>query len=233
MFCTIIDNVRDVNIDKSIRTTKRPFIPCPEKQYQEKIIPGRETYYEDLKCYENINIEVEFNFTSNYHKTLNKLKKKIYNSKTLSFTDIQHGFYKIKKILFSTSERDVVEIGRCIVIFTVDPYFYLNTGIREHAIPQLLINRNEVSYPIYVIDGEGRFRIANNDNSVLVNVSGIVYIDTHPDVQACYTDSGNIFNIEQGEYRNIYLDEGKNEVSITRISGRLERAYLYPNWREI
>lgn len=239
MFHTIIDGIIESDIFETIRTVSRPVIPSPKKIYLEKEIPGRAKLIEDLEEYEDIEIDVNFNFIDNYNITLNKLKKAIYKAKKLTFTDMYNKYFVIKKVEFTDEERNVLEIGRCTVKFTVDPYQYFLEGEDEilesegEISSSTILNKFELAYPIINLYGEGRIRINMNGNFAEINISGKTSIDTNKYIEACFREDGEIYNLTKGKYSELVLKEGRNRISIEALSGTLNSCGIIPNWRTI
>lgn len=115
------------------------------------------------------------------------------------------------------------------VDFSVDPFFYLDSGDYMIPItaPTTLLNLGTIeSEPLITIYGSGDVRL--NVNSQFVSLQGIeqsLTMDTRNKV--CYRDTLNMGKKMTGEY--IRMDKGKNSISWT---GNVTKIEILPRWCE-
>ncbi|MDU6047120.1 distal tail protein Dit [Clostridium sp.] len=216
------------NVDFNLKIPKRVSKPAPIMNFEEKPVRGGKTLYVE-KGYSDIEIPVEFNFKTNttWDLDFRSIKKWLVNFKDnkLIFSDDIEVFYRVNKVVISSSERLLKRTGKFIVIFTCDPYVYLSDGEYEIDIDDYIYNNYLESRPIYRIVGEGFLTLAVNENVVKINVGQEVIINT--ELGLTYRD-GIINNVSlDGNYEDLYLVEGDNNF---KWSGDFE-IYVIPNWR--
>lgn len=218
------------NTDFGISIVTRPSIPSPTMQYEEIEIEGRGKLYRE-RFLDDINIEVEFNFISDKNKwndTFRKAKSWInnFNENKLKFSDDLGYFYRVNKVEISTTERVYKKLGKFTVVFTCEPYMYLEDGTRAIELPMLLYNFYEKTQPIYIVEGEGFFSMQINRKTIKANVGQNLTIDTK--LGLCYREDGTMQNTALiGNYEDMYLQNGENTFSYT--SGF--KVSIVPNWR--
>ena len=213
-----------------ILPVRRPNIPAPEEEIEEVEIPGRDGVLTiSKKVYKPISIEVEFNFMrkpDDWGTAFRKAKKWLKGSGNLEFSDDAHYLYKTYYCKITDTERTSQKIGTFTAEFVCDPYMYPKEGQREKTIEEVLYNPYETSHAIYIIKGEGMCTISVNGKEVKANVGQNLTINT--DLMIAYREDGTLQNTEiDGEYEDLYLQEGENQISTTegfQIS-------IVPNWR--
>lgn len=213
-----------------ILPVRRPDIPAPEEEIEEITIPGRDgILIETKERYKPIVIPVEFNFMQDPDKwagTFRKAKRWLRGSGNLELSDDLHYLYKAYYCKIADTERTSHRIGKFTAEFTCHPYQYVRDGQREKTIEEIKRNPYYISHPLYKITGEGLCRININGKEVSVNVGQNVTIDTERMI--AYRTDGTIQNTAvTGEYEDLYLQEGDNEILATdgfEIS-------IIPNWR--
>lgn len=219
--------------DLGIAVIKRPSIPSPKRRYIEKEVQGRNgMLYEDLGTYEDIEINVEFNFISwnpnKWNSNFRIIKKWINNIKDnkLKFSDDLGFFYLVNKTEITGSEREFKRLGKFEVVFTCEPFMYLNEGQEKMTLPNVLDNDFEECQPIYYISGEGLLNLTVNGITVKANIGQNLIINTK--LGLCYRVDGNINNIAlTGDYKDLYIKEGSNTFDYTQ-GFNIE---IIPNWR--
>ncbi|WP_099328786.1 distal tail protein Dit [Clostridium paraputrificum] len=219
---------KKTNVDFNLKIPKRVSKPAPIMNFEEKPVRGGKTLYVE-KGYSDIEISVEFNFKTNrtWDIDFRSVKKWLLDFKDnkLSFSDDTEVFYRVNKVVISSSERLLKRTGKFIVIFTCDPYVYFSDGEYEIELEDYIYNNCLKSRPIYRIVGEGFLTLTVNDKVVKINVGQETVIDT--DVGLTYRD-GIINNVSlNGKYEDLYLVEGDNNF---KWSGNF-KIYVTPNWR--
>lgn len=213
-----------------ILPVRRPDIPAAEKEVEEITIPGRDGILTESKeRYLPVVISIEFNFMKEpdeWAGAFRKAKKWLQGSGNLEFSDDAHYLYKVYYCKITDSERTSRKIGKFTAEFTCYPYLFVRDGQREKTIEEIKRNPYCISHPLYKITGEGLCRININGKEVSVNVGQNVTIDTERMI--AYRTDGTIQNtVVTGEYEDLYLQEGDNEILVTdgfEIS-------VIPNWR--
>lgn len=213
-----------------ILPVRRPDIPAPEEEIEEITIPGRDGILtEPGGRYLPIVIPVEFNFLQEPEKwagTFRAAKKWMRGSGDLEFSDDMHYLYKVYYCKVTDTERTSHRIGKFTAEFTCHPYQYVREGQREKSIEEIKQNPYYLSHPIYKITGEGVCKITMNGKTVSANVGQNIVIDTEQ--MLAYRTDGTMQNTAiTGDYEDLYLQEGNNEISITTGFD----IKIIPNWR--
>ncbi len=230
-FYILYNNRRNSELGVSI--VKRPNIPTSNKRYEEVEIEGRDgKLYRDLNSKEDINISIEFNFSSKdpneFHTKVRKIKRWLKSDidNKLVFSDDIYFYYKVKKVEIDDIERSLKRKGKFTVVFTCEAYQYLLEGANLQEIKAEIYNDYDIAKPVYHIYGNGTFEFIVNDNSMLVDVDGMMIIDT--DLRLAYNEFGVNKNTSvSGDYEDLYLIEGNNTFEIP--TGYI--VDIIPNWR--
>ena len=205
-------------IEQKILPTTRPDIPAPVKNYNEYDIPGRDgKLYEDLGTYDDIEITLTFNYMcapDQWHDTFRKCKKMFLDAKTLEFSDDNEFYHRVKKAVINTNERVSKRIGKFSVGVTLDPYYYSVSGKYKYPYKKVLYNGYERTRPLYFITGEGVCHLEINGTDIKCNIGQNLVIDTF--LKISYRSDGTLQNTAvSGDYEDMQLKEGMNEISIT------------------
>lgn len=230
MYGILVDNI---NLNAlGFYCVERPEIPAPKKRVKELFIPGRDgSVYIDEELYEDIEINITLNYmddANKWHEKFRTLKKTLKNCKELRFSDDIGFFRKIKKIVIGSNKRNSYKIGVVTIEFTVDPYYYLESGKNEIYINEQIINNFDVSHPKYLIEGEGICTLRINSKIIEANVGQNITIDT--DLMLSFRDDGVLMNNHlKGNYEDMYFLEGINTLSIS--DGFTLK--IIPNWRVV
>lgn len=216
------------NLDVNLQIETRPSKPSPQMEYETVKVPGGKTLYRE-KGYGDIEISISFNFVSKspeeWDKDFRKIKIWLLNkgNSKLKFADDLEVFYKVNKVTIDTPERLIRRAGKFDVVFTCEPYVYIDEPERE--LSTQLYNNYLLSKPVYRIVGEGYLTLNINNKVIKANVGQELIIDT--DKGLCYRN-GIVNNVAlDGRYKDMYLLEGENTFSWT--SGF--KIYILPNWR--
>ena len=112
------------------------------------------------------------------------------------------------------------------VTFTLDPFFYAESGLSEIHSWQTIMNNFDLSQPVYRITGEGMCTLTVNGKTMKANVGQNLIIDTS--LRLAYRTDGTIQNTSvSGSYEDLYLLPGLNQLS---LSDGFSMA-VQPNWR--
>lgn len=232
MFRYFIEYNEKLNTDVNIAVETRPSIPSPIMEYEEVEVPGRDGLLYIERGYINIEIVISFNFISKdpdeWTNDYRQIKKWLlgHGNRKLKLSDDTDVYYKVEKVEIETPERIIRRCGKFNVIFTCEPFTYLEEGALEVQLSNYMYNENSISKPRYVISGEGLLTINVNGKTVKANVGQQLIIDT--ELGLCYRSDGSINNIAlNGAYEDLYLQEGENTFEWT--SGF--NINIVPNWR--
>lgn len=232
MYYFILDGQTSFN--NGIVVTNRPDFPAPERNYNTYDIPGRDgQLYEDLRTYNDIELEIECNFIDNpnrWHEHWRKVKKWLLKSGTRKFQncDDPDFYYVVKKIVIGTAERQIIQSAEFTITLTLDPWSYLVSGANQVSYNQITSNDYDTSKPIYYITGEGMCTLTVNGNAVTANVGQNLTIDTYREI--CYRTDGTLQNTSiNADYDKMFLLPGTNTITIS--SGFT--CNVQPNWRVI
>lgn len=216
-----------------IKIMERPGIPAPVIRHKEIEIPGRDgLLYSREETVDDIQISVNMNFTGGpqewFEYTRNAKAWLLKDGRhKLKFEDDAEYFYRVKKVEISGFERAHRKIGSFTAVFFCYGYHYLESGEREYPIEEVFNNPYDTAHPIYIVVGEGVCNISVNGNDMLVkNVGQNVTIDTERMI--AYRTDGTITNTSvTGDYEDLYLKHGDNEIEITKGF----ELKVIPNWR--
>ena len=103
---------------------------------------------------------------------------------------------------------------------------YKISGSDKYDYEDVIFNNCDISKPIYFIKGEGICYLVVNGSEVKCNVGQNLTINTF--LELSYREDGSLQNTSiNGDYKDLYLIEGKNEISITEGFD----LKIIPNWR--
>lgn len=235
-FYSIFNGCADKDI--GVETMRRHKLPSTTPIYKDISIDGREGTLTEFEGFEDIQIEVEYNFYTlkNINDVWRRVQAWLLNvtDNKLIFTDDPEMFYKVKKVILPKDIERTKRIGRFKATFVCKPFVYFANGLYEF---DLNLNDNYLynpgtyeSRPIYKLLGEGIFKIKVNENEeVVANVGQGIVIKT--DIGISYKLNGGIGNNKlKGKYKNLYLKCGDNKIRIN-VEGRFDKMEIIPNWR--
>lgn len=209
----------------------RPEIPAPERNIEAIEIPGRSgSLIESDGEYKDIEIPIKMNFVVSpnlWGEQFRAVKKWILGkSGKLKFSDDASIFYFAKNVTVDSVERAVRESGEFTATFLCDPHAYIEKGSIERKAADVKYNPYDTSCPKYIITGEGMCTLTVNGKSMTANIGQNLTIDT--DLMIAYRKDGTMQNTAvAGNYEDLYLREGDNEISITKGF----ELSIIPNWR--
>lgn len=202
-----------------LEVIERPSIPTAERDVKTYNINGKDGALTiDKGTVQDVNIDVSFNFMSKEHTWMNTLReakqwlyKKIDNKLFLS--DDEEYYYLVKNVVVSSTDREAKTIGKFDVTFLCSGYQYLAYGDIEIEQGKIY-NPHNVSHPTYKILGEGVCVLTVNGKTMTANIGQNLTIDTERMIS--YRMDGTVVNTSvTGDYTELYLQEGDNEISIT------------------
>lgn len=209
----------------------RPDVPCPGYIYESRTVPGRDgALLIRRDQLEDMEIPVEFAFLcrpEEWQKRFREAKEWLLSGGTeLIFGDDPQMYYRVKKVEIDRPQRHMKRAGTFTASFLTEGAQYYLSGKRRFDYSRLPRNPGILSHPTYLINGEGVCTLTVNGKSVTVNVGQNATLDTHR--MLCFRSDGAVNNaILHGFYEDLYLQAGKNEISIS--SGFSMK--VIPNWR--
>lgn len=220
------------NTDLGLIVEERPNIPAPNFRTEKVKIPGRDGEMVINKgIIEDITITVSFAFLckpDKWQERFREARRWLLENKDnrLLLSDNDGFYYKVKETIIGTGEREARRIGKFEAEFLCNGYEYLIAGTREYDIKDVLYNPYYLSKPIFLISGEGMCDLKVNGNKMQANVGQNLTIDT--DLMIAYRIDGEMANTDvTGDYEDLYLQEGDNQIEITDGF----EMKIIPNWR--
>ena len=144
----------------------------------------------------------------------------------MRFSDDPEVFYECFRADIVTTERSSRRIGSADVTFHCQPYTYYNAGDIFRTASACRDNPYDRCLPVY--------RVTATDEAWMLTVNG----NSLQGSQSCYIDiekqETTTFEGEQinrtiyGDYLEMALEEGENEISITGGTVRIK-----PRWRSV
>ena len=130
-------------------------------------------------------------------------------------------------MILGSNERVSEKIGKFSASFiTKDGLSYFKSGKKEMSISEARNNPGIKSQPNYIITGEGTCTLTVNGKTMKVNVSKDIVINTELMI-SYHLDKTSQNTAVSGNYEDLYLREGVNEISITEGF----ECKIIPNWR--
>lgn len=166
----------------------------------------------------NLVISCTFSVKSEaFAQKIRQVKKWLTGTGELILSDSSDVFYRVLKIDYDSIEREIKRFGMFTVKFACTPYEFLRSGKTaiEPDINGTVRNPGDVSRPIYLISGNGDCALTVNDNSMEAVVTDNLTIDTEK--MLSYRTDGTMQNTSvTGDYEQLFLLEGTNNVKITK-----------------
>ena len=211
----ILDGIKVSEYD--LYYASMPPIPTPEQDIEYIKIRGRHGSLTKKYGYNDINYPIELYFYENtsFKKAFRLCKQFLLKTKTLSFTDDEEVYYKVKSLKIDTAENDVYKFGRFEIIFTLDPFQYeVDNDPITITNQTTIMNEGYESEPIITatMSGTGKIYI-NNQEITIQNINGTITIDS--EMQNAYRlQAGSVMNLNKhmiGKFP--VLEHGNNNVS--------------------
>lgn len=223
------------NTDFNLKVEHRPNVPTPQRDIRFTPIDGRYSgsLTEDMGTYGDIEISIDFSgvYQDNFFDTLRQIKKWLIgniNDNSLSFSDDDGYFYKVKKVSIDKDiERKLKVLGRFSAVFVCEPYLYEAGHVLSYttSTQKTIYNDGYVSEPIIKVYGTGNITITlNNKNIYLTNIVDYIILDSI--AQIATKGTVRMDNNVLGDYP-LFL-AGNNTISWTGAVSKIE---ITPNWR--
>lgn len=210
----------------------RPAIPAPELDSTVYTIPGRDgDLYEHVGTVKDIQIDILMGYVcrpSEWADRFRAARKWLLGTedRRLYLDDDPGFYYKVKKVSISASEREVKQFGEFTASFICSGYQYSVEGDKVISIEAASENPFDLCHPEYIITGGGDCTLSVNGKAMSALVNGNLTINT--DLMIAYREDGEIKNASvTGDYEDLYLMPGKNDIEIT-LGFDLK---VIPHWR--
>ena len=193
-----------------------PEFSGAEKNYDDQSVAGRlgSLVGKDIS---KGNLEITCTFSvlhPSFMAEIREIKRWLSGTGELILSEYPEIYYAVQKVNYGSIERELRHYGRFAATFVCTPFEYLVEGKRECEIREVLFNPYCVCHPIYRITGEGSCSLHVNGNTMSANVGQNLTIDTER--MMAYRSNGELQNTSvTGDYENMYLKEGENEITIT------------------
>ena len=222
----------ETSSEHGIYIARRPDMPAGRENVDYVTVAGRpDPLAVRSGEYEDVKITVECGFKTEKRQWNEKaweVRRWLKGAGTLTFSDCEDVFRKVKDVTIKEFERVIRRYGTFEAVFTCDPFEYLKAGTREMEPEEAAQNPFDASRPLYLITGNGTCTLNVNGKSMRATVGQNLTIDT--DRMLAYRTDGAIMNTAvTGEYEDLYLKPGRNEISITSGYG----LKMIPNWRRL
>lgn len=208
-----------------------PKIKLGQQQYEKKTVPGKGNVYYPTGTYSDteIKMKVDVNVVGTDTERMTAYaaaRRFLLACKTICFCDAPEYFYKIQYMDLGSVAQYADAAGDLEVSIICKPGAFLQGGVLEYAVNEVLQNPYSECHPEYKIIGEGVCELTVNGNMMKANVGQNLIIDT--DRMLTYRTDGTVQNAEvTGDYQKLYLQPGENAITIT--DGFDLR--IVPNWR--
>lgn len=229
MFYIDFNNIKTMELGLAVAT--RPSIPTPQPRGEYAQVSGRDgALLVTDGTFENIQIDVEMNYVRRpvyVGESYRAIKTWLTGGGKLKMSDDPEVFYKVKAATVGGYSRRGRMGADLTASFICDPFTYFESGLYS-VLPGKIYNQFYTACPQYVIEGEGVCTLTVNGNEITANVGQNLTIDT--DLYIAYREDKTVMNTAiTGEYEDMWLNHGENEVSITQGFD----LKIIPNWRSL
>lgn len=206
-------------------------MPVGKENVEYIAVAGRNsTLTEREDEWENIEIYISCGFKEDknrWNAKVRELRGWLRGSGYLSFSDSTESFWKVKDVKLDEFTRTIKKFGNFGITFVCDPFEYIKEGLKEKELKEVKYNPYDTAHPTYKITGNGTCTLTVNGKTMKITVGQNLTIDTER-MLAYRTDDGTLMNTSvSGDYEDLYLRKGENEIGITSGFG----LKIIPNWR--
>ena len=196
-------------------------------------VPGRygtlvkkEKNWSDTVVNMEIDITVPLIERHSVDQIYGQFREQVLRSTELYLEELHSGFFRVKNVEETGYLKETDITVSVDLSFICDPGDYIVSGKYEHEIQDVLWNPYSECCPIYLISGEGNCVLAVNGNVMEAQIGQNLTIDT--ELMVSYRTDGIVQNTAvTGNYNDLYLCPGSNEISITNGFD----LKIIPNWR--
>ena len=209
----IFNNI--TNVQMGLKEYDYPKVSASNEEITLHPVVGRlGSLIENKKVRESITVSCTFSLiNSALMQKHREIKKWLSGTGYLCIDDEKQFFYEVQYIRHGDVERELKKYGRFTVVFYCIPYEYAYTGLSYITPGASLYNPYDECMPIYKIAGEGICVLTVNGKRFEMNVGQDVTIDTS--LMLAYRTEENLNASVKGNYEDLYLKPGDNEISIT------------------
>lgn len=206
-------------------------IPTGKERITEYTIPGRDG---SLQCREGTFDNIVISVKLVYMEKPDNIREKYQDSKgwlingagnILRFSDYSGFHYIVEYVEIDSNDIELLSTGTFVVNFVCKPHRYADGGDLPVEFSGDLFNPYETAHPQYQVSGEGMCAITVNGKGITANVGGNLVIDT--DLMIAYRNGVMRNTSISGDYSNLYLTHGNNELKITDGF----QVKIIPRWR--
>ena len=215
---------------------ERPDIPSPVKNVTTYAVPGRDGVLTQWDgSYAPITIELRIGFhakENQWMETCREIRAWLLSDgdRILRLGDDSGCFYRVSDVTVGTAVRTARLVGEMPVSFLCDPYTYLDSGLLEHAVMDVMSNPYETCHPVIKVKtmSASDFFIGVNGNYMRFQGIPEIVIDTERMIS--YAPDGTPLNSAViGDYEKLYLKPGENQFHTY-----WKHEYkVIPNWRRL
>lgn len=205
-------------------------MPAGREKIEYISVAGRDsTLTEKTGEWADIEISIQCGFRENrnfWNAKAREVRRWLSGSGNLSFADSTESFWRVKDVELDEITRTIKRFGNFEVTFICDPFEYIKEGRKERELKEAKYNPYDISQPVYKITGNGTCILTVNGKTMKATVGQNLTIDTER--MLAYRTDGTLMNTSvTGDYEDLYLQAGENEISITSGFG----LKIIPNWR--
>lgn len=221
------------SVDYSILFEEYPVIRMGQEEYDSATIPGKGELYISTGTYSDtqISFPIDINMAGTEGERIEAYldaRKFLIGCKTISFCDTPDYFYKVKYVELGEVDQYSEVAGDFTVQYICEPGVYLVSGTIQYDPDDIELNPYDLCHPTYYITGEGMCTLTVNGKSMTANVGQNLTINT--ELMLAYRTDGTLQNTAvTGDYEDLYLQSGQNEITITE--GFVLK--VIPNWRRL
>lgn len=230
MFDVQYNDIRSSSL--KVFAKERPSIPAAKRARKEIEVPGVDgTYIQDEGYFESTEISISMNYIGLEDKWFGRwrdVQKWLSGTNgELILTDNPNYYYRISHVNLSDNEHKGRSIGDFTATFiTRDGLQYFRSGKEKYDLEDLSWNPGEIAFPDYYISGVGTCVISVNGENFEAKLNGSIVLDTERRL-IYLPDKTIVNNIGKGNFENLYLQSGQNDISISEGFS----VKVVPHWR--
>lgn len=213
--------------DFELGLVERPVIPVAKRKLEKIDVPGRHGSLTKKGEFEDVSFTVKFNLLErvNIKPLVRRIKGWLLQAKTLSFTDDEEIYRKVKHVEIGDIVNEIEEYGMFDVTFTTAPFEYAICQPIEITRPITLFNPGTFeSLPKLTVYGTGDITITVHGISFQIKgLTDQVIIDS--EFMEAYTGTITMNDKMVGKFP--YFEVGENTISWT---GNLTKLIIEPRW---
>ncbi|MBC1535228.1 phage tail protein [Listeria sp. FSL L7-1485] len=222
--------------DYGLCVAERPVLKTPEQDIEIREVRGRNGAFIIPYAYKNVEEEISFNFLDDiksFKQLFREVKKYFMNGKKLVFSDDPYVYRNIVNVSFTDAENTILEYGLFNVVFTLDPFQYVNTNIINIDKGDMLINEGSVeSQPYIKIYATGDITLNISGNTFIFK--GIEdYIELDCENLMVYKTRNNVIIPADNKMFTPDFPVLKTGENYFDWIGNVEKIEVNPHWRYV